>query len=102
MRAALLVIGSLLIAIGAALGAAHAPGAVQALALGLVLVVALLIERWRYRRPARRAGFQATGERFRDPTSGELLQVEYDPITGERRYTRIDHSVDSLPDKRDI
>jgi hypothetical protein len=106
MRAALLVVGGLLIAVGAALAASRAPGAAQALGLGLVLVLALLVERWRYRspgspgNPARRSGFVTTSERYQDPTSGELLQVEYNPATGERRYTRLDHSVNSLPDQR--
>jgi hypothetical protein len=29
-----------------------------------------------------------TGERFRDPQSGELLEVWYCPRTGERAYVR--------------
>jgi hypothetical protein len=29
-----------------------------------------------------------TGERFRDPQSGELLEVWYCPPTGERAYVR--------------
>lgn len=30
--------------------------------------------------------WQATGERFRDPTSGKLMEVHYDPATGQRDY----------------
>lgn len=88
MRAALLAVGGLLVLAGLALRALGVrPGALQLVVLGGTLVVALLIERWRYRRPAsadRR--FTATGERFEDPESGRVVEVLYDARTGERRY----------------
>lgn len=56
---------------------------------GLLLVVGLAIERWRYKpllrmRPDPR--WQDTGERFVDPGSGELTAVYFDPQRGERHY----------------
>lgn len=49
-------------------------------------------ERWRYRRKlgddAAHAGFEPTGERYRDPSTGYLMAVEYDPRTGVRRYVK--------------
>jgi hypothetical protein len=74
-------------------------------ASGLVLIVAALIERMRYRSdatdrsglPAGRAGgeppgtrlearFQRSDEVFADPTSGQRMRVWIDPANGERRY----------------
>jgi hypothetical protein len=89
MRAALLAVGALLVLAGLALWAVGVrPGALQLVGLGGTLVIALLIERWRYHRPATAAGrhFTPTGERFEDPGSGRVVEVLYDPHTGERRY----------------
>ena len=74
-------------------------------ATGLVLIVAALIERMRYRSvaadrtgdPAGRAGgeppgtrleprFRRTDEVFADPTSGQRMRVWLDPANGDRRY----------------
>ncbi len=55
---------------------------------GVLILVAVLGERWRYRpRVDRRRGrWQATGEHFVDPASGRLIDVYYNPDTGERDY----------------
>ncbi len=55
---------------------------------GVVLLVATIFERWRYRANATREGegWVATDERFIDPESGKLMQVYYQASTGERRY----------------
>lgn len=72
---------------------------------GVVLLVAVLIERWRYRSEAAEASwspigpgggeptnapmdprFQRTDEAFVDPTSGRRMRVWIDRATGERRY----------------
>ncbi len=70
---------------------------------GGVAVVAVALERSRYRSEAAErssaapgpgggeptapgAPFRATGELFVDPTSGERLRVYVNPATGERRY----------------
>ncbi|MGH8306857.1 MAG: hypothetical protein ACRER0_01140 [Gammaproteobacteria bacterium] len=55
---------------------------------GGVLIIALLFERWRYVQSVNRnkGHWQATGERFVDPSSGKLVEVLYNPETGERDY----------------
>ncbi len=57
------------------------------LAVGVVGSLLTVFEQWRYRKrlpPAAR--WEPTGERFEDPSTGELMEVLYDPVTGERRY----------------
>ena len=63
------------------------PG-VQALGVGIVIILGTLFERWRYSHNDRRldARWQATGERFADPITGNDVEVFYDPVSGERRY----------------
>lgn len=56
---------------------------------GLILVVGLAIERWRYKpvraeRPDPR--WTDTGERFVDPETGLLTAVYFDAAKGERHY----------------
>lgn len=62
--------------------------AIDLLAGSGVLIAALLLERWRYTRAVHRSTgrWEATGERFLDPTSGEQVEVFYNPETGERDY----------------
>jgi len=62
------------------------PG-IQALVMGCVVVIGILCER-RYRddKQQPQGPWQATGERFVDPTSGKDVEVYYDPKSGERRY----------------
>ncbi len=58
---------------------------------GALIVGGLRFER-RYR-PIERPGqesWQATGERFVDPASGKLLEVRYNPSTGERAYVPVE------------
>lgn len=63
---------------------------------GLLLVVGLAIERWRYK-PLLRTGpdprWKDTGERFVDPGSGQLTAVYFDPQLGERHYIVIDEQI---------
>ncbi|HEX5015777.1 MAG TPA: hypothetical protein VFV72_16655 [Candidatus Limnocylindrales bacterium] len=72
--------------------------------LGAAMVVAVVVERQRYRSEAHdrtfdpvgpgggeppgslEPRFQRTEEVFVDPTSGERMRVHLDPRTGERRY----------------
>jgi hypothetical protein len=82
-----------------------APAALWWVLLGGLLVVAVLLERQRYRSaraektnepPGPGGGeapdtpleprFQATPEVFVDPTTGRRMRVLLDPGTGERRY----------------
>lgn len=55
----------------------------------LVIVSVLFERRYRGRKNALRGNWQATGERFKDPVSGELTEVYYDPKSGERDYRPI-------------
>jgi len=60
---------------------------------GLLLVVGLAIERWRYK-PLLRGGvdprWKDTGERFVDPGTGQLTAVYFDAQNGERHYVVVD------------
>jgi hypothetical protein len=52
-----------------------------------VLLVALLFERRGYTpRATNPSTLRPTGERFRDPTSDQLVEVWEDPQTGQREY----------------
>ncbi len=97
LRKAALAFATLLAAIGVylLLKGITVPG-VQALGVGIIIILGTLFERWRYagshdinegggegRLDAR---WQATGERFADPTTGKDVEVFYDPASGERRY----------------
>lgn len=89
LRAVVIAVAAILACTGVAL-IAHgvpAPGW-QALGIGLVLLIGTLFERWRYRRleDVPRGDWQSTGERFVDPSTGEPVQVLFNPHTGERRY----------------
>ena len=79
---ALVLGGPWLMAIGV-----KGPG-LYALVLGILTIAGTLFERWRYRKyePAPGGRWQATGERFADPTTGKDIEVFYDPVSGERRY----------------
>jgi hypothetical protein len=65
--------------------------AIGLLVTGLVVVVGCLFERVHYKRlraSVTDPRFQPTPERFRDPTSGDVVRVYADPATGERLYVR--------------
>jgi hypothetical protein len=55
---------------------------------GLVIAGAILFERSGYRSQVNRTrgNWQTTGERFNDPTTGQVVEVYYNPQTGERDY----------------
>ena len=55
---------------------------------GLIITGGILLERSSYRSKVDRTqgNWQSTGERFNDPTSGKLIEVYYNPQTGERDY----------------
>ena len=101
------VIGMLIALSGLALvsiGAGVAGGGLWLTILGAAIVVAVVIERQRYRSEAAdktfdpigpgggeppgslEPRFRPTDELFVDPTSGERMRVHVDPRTGERRY----------------
>ena len=89
LRGAIIVIAALVACAGLALlVAGERIGGWQMLAGGLIVLVGVLFERWRYSHPAERPDgpWEATGERFVDPSTGEPVEVFFDPRTGERRY----------------
>jgi hypothetical protein len=54
-----------------------------------ILLVGLLIERWRYQKLSAASpgpDWQRTDERFVDPETGKVVTVYFHPPTGERRY----------------
>jgi hypothetical protein len=57
---------------------------------GVIVIAALLFERGRYRPRVTESGpWQDTAERFVDPTTGQLMQVRYNPQTGARDYVPV-------------
>ena len=90
LRTLLTGCGALLVLIGAGLlTLRHDPAGLGPLVFGLLLLLSLVLER-RYK-PAQTSGEgRPTGERFVDPTTGELMEVWYDPATGERSYVRVE------------
>jgi hypothetical protein len=58
---------------------------------GAVLAGGILFERRGYhpRVDRTRGRWQQTGERFVDPTTGKLMEVRFNPETGERDYIEV-------------
>ena len=96
LRRALLIIGVLCLVVGVYLLLANGPGtgAVYLIVIGVLLTAGILFERKRYRAriDRERSGWQRTGERFVDPTSGKLMEVRYNPETGERDYVEVEEA----------
>jgi hypothetical protein len=65
------------------------PG-LQLLAVGTLIFAGTAFESWRYRKGSGpdSARWQQTDEKFADPITGEEMDVQYDPVSGERRYVR--------------
>jgi hypothetical protein len=58
---------------------------------GAIVLAAVLFERGRYRPTVTPGGtWQETGERFVDPTTGQLMKVRYNPQTGARDYVPVE------------
>jgi hypothetical protein len=91
LRRLVLGIALLLLAVGLCLLYLRAwlPG-LQLLGLGTLIFAGTAFESWRYRKGPgpRNARWQQTAEKFADPISGEEMDVQYDPVSGERRYVR--------------
>jgi hypothetical protein len=91
LRRVILGIALLLAAVGLGLLSQRvwAPG-FQALGVATVVFLGIALESWRYRKapPPPGAQWQRTDEKFADPISGEEMEVQYDPVSGERRYVR--------------
>ena len=90
LRNLLLGFGALLVLIGlGVLLATRDPGGFGPLLFGVLVLLGTLLER-RYRPATGRGKGQRTDERFVDPVSGELMEVWYDPATGERSYVKVE------------
>jgi hypothetical protein len=65
---------------------------------GAIVIAALLFEQGRYR-PAITPGgnWQETGERFVDPSTGQLMKVRYNPQTGARDYVPVQPPAQTSP-----
>ena len=94
---ALYVVGAILLLIAAItllVGGALALFLPQLVIGGLFLILALAIERWRYK-PVQSASpdprWTDTGERFVDPETGVLTAVYFDAAKGERHYLAASH-----------
>jgi hypothetical protein len=89
LRWSLLVLGLLLFIVGFALQFMSGTFiGLQLMIPGGVIVAAVLGERWRYhqRELSGEGGWQRTGECFEDPETGVIMEVLYNPRSGERRY----------------
>ena len=89
LRNVVIAVAAILTCVGIGLIArgVYAPGW-QVLVFGVLVLIGTLFERWRYRRieEASNGRWQRTDEQFIDPTTGEPVEVMFDPRTGERRY----------------
>lgn len=93
LRRAILAYGGLAI-VGAVVLALAEVGTALVLYLfvnGAIVVAAVLFERGRYHPTVTPGGsWQETGERFVDPTTGQLMKVRYNPETGARDYVPVE------------
>ena len=89
LRAVVVAAAAILTCVGIGLIACgvHAPGW-QALVIGVMVLIGTLFERWRYRNIEEppKGHWERTGEQFIDPSTGDPVEVMFDPGTGERRY----------------
>jgi hypothetical protein len=89
LRNALIAIGvgGLVAGVGLLLAGQLEPG-FRILIMSGVFTVGVAFERWRYERSLTgpEGRWLPTGERFRDPTTYRLIDVYYNPDTGERDY----------------
>jgi len=60
---------------------------------GILIAGGILFESSGYRSKVNRmqGQWQPTGERFNDPTTGQVVEVYYNPQTGERDYRESSH-----------
>lgn len=88
LRTVVIVVAAVLTCAGIVLIACGVHAGWQALVLGVIVLIGTLFERWRYRRVEEppNGHWQRTDEQFIDPSTGEPVEVMFDPRTGERRY----------------
>jgi hypothetical protein len=89
LRTVVIAVAALLTCVGIGLIACGVPApGWQALVIGVIVLIGTLFERWRYRRIEEPSNghWQRTDEQFIDPSTGDPVEVMFDPRTGERRY----------------
>lgn len=90
LRAVVIALGAALLAAAVAiaiLAPSAWPGPVECAVLGVLILIGTLLEKhYRSRWSVSGADWQTTGERFMDPSTGQFLEVRYNPQTGERSY----------------
>ncbi len=95
LRWVLIAYGVLCLIVAVILLAVHAtiPLVIYLAVNGLLITGAILFERSGYRSQVNRTRgkWQPTGERFNDPTTGQVVEVYYNPQTGERDYRESSH-----------
>jgi hypothetical protein len=87
LRATVLLVLGIGVVLGILLAITHCPQPWLVMTLYSALgILAILVERGRYRPALTGSKFVPTDERFRDPVTGEALQVYVDQATGQRDY----------------
>ena len=88
LRVGTIAVALVLVALGASGHLLHRPALQPLLWIGIVVALAIILERWRYTRAEqpRDNAWERTNERFVDPGSGKVMIVLYNPKTGDRRY----------------
>lgn len=91
LRIVVIAVAAILACIGIVLIACGVHAGWQALVFGVIVLIGTLFERWRYRRieEAPNGHWQRTDEQFIDPSTGDPVEVMFDPRTGERRYVAV-------------
>ncbi len=90
LRTALLIFTALALAAGLLMVADGDPSGRPLAIWGGLMLLAVLLERWRYvsTRAPLTGDWVRTEERFVDPESGQTMRVFYNPKSGERRYEK--------------
>ncbi len=88
LRLACIVIALLLLLATLSAALLGSPVIWPGIVMPVVVLLGLVFERWRYAKLKNTAPahFEATGERFADPESGNIVDVYFDRNSGERRY----------------
>jgi hypothetical protein len=87
LRTTVLLVLGIGVVLGLVLALTHCPQPWLVMTIYSALgILAILIERGRYRPTLTGSTFVPTEERFRDPVTGEALQVYVDQATGQRDY----------------
>jgi hypothetical protein len=90
LRAILILIGLVLLGLGLLAVRSSGMAGLPPLAAGVLLLLGTLFEgRYRPRVRSSTDGWEPTGERFVDPGTGKLVDVVYNPKTGEREYKKV-------------